>query len=201
MEDKEYYSFLEQRQEDKIRLIKLIKKIREKVYAKYKYVVGKHSGMNNSVENDHIRKVSHEFTSFLAELDKEIEKLWLFNIPEHAIEDVDNQSIRHCKNKVVDVVMPTDRDRGTRDYQRKLREAGALADSLEHYFMLGYRLGCGRREMTEEEEKKIEENWEKRCDTDLIKAYIAGSIELTQLLQLALANSDVMNELRERRIL
>lgn len=195
-ESKDFFDRVEYENAVAVGVKKALEQIKEKTLERYNAYAEQVSGANDSLTNNHYRRISWDFSNFLAELDKEIANpLFPSTIPY----DVSTM-IGRTKNEITDIICPLDgRTRGTGNYLKELHKAQHLANTLEEFLMEAFMLGYGlNSKLSDEEKKDIDNFWMKKTQSDLRRAYDAGSRALVMLLQARMASPSVDNELKSR---
>lgn len=175
---------------------KTLEQIKEKTLEKYNAYTERVSGANDSLTNDRYRRVSWDFSNFLAELDKEIANpLFFLKIPY----DITSM-IGRTKNEITDIICPLDgHTRGTSNYLKELHKAQHLANTLEGFLTEAFMLGYGMNsKLSDEEKKDIDKYWMKKTQSDIQKAYDAGSRALVMMLQARMADKEIDSDLKSR---
>ena len=175
MED---FTKLSEEYEDKVLALYYLNKLRDKFIKGYYNTVDKMSSrLINSNDQKNCTKLSYEFARFLAEIDKEIRSQESYKKPLQA----DTELIRIIKNNVVDKIIHSLFPRGSNGYH----ERGRLASIL----------GIGRRNLTAEEIKEIDEQWMTKYCHELSTAHTTSAETLSALLSVCDNNSEMITKL------
>lgn len=177
MED---FTKLSEEYKDKVLALYYLNKLRDKFIKGYYY----------SIDQKNCPKLSYEFTRFLAEIDKEIRSQKNYKKPLQA----DTELIRIIKNNVVDKIIHSLFPRGTNGYHERGRLASILAAEIERLLTIAYNIGIGRRDLTAEEIKEIDEQWRTKDCHNLSTAHTISTETLSALLSVCDNNPEVITK-------
>lgn len=189
MED---FTKLSEEYEDKVLALYYLNKLRDKFIKGYYNTVDKMSSrLINLNEQKNCTKLSYEFARFLAEIDKEIRSQENYKKPLQA----DTELIRIIKNNVVDKIIHSLFPIGSNGYHERGRLASILADEIERLLTIAYNIGIGRRDLTAEEIKEIDEQWMTKYCHNLSTAHTTSAKTLSALLSVCDNNPEMITKL------